>query len=308
LAAACAFYRAARVAGVGRVHAHFAFAPADVGHFLALLLDVRYSVSVHARDIHTQPPASLRARLRPAAFVSTCTRDGHRAVLAKCPELPPERLHLIRHGLPLDRWSSKKCDSTPCKVWNGRDTRLLAVGRLEPKKGFAHLVEACRILRDAGTSFGCVIAGEGVEQGPLETRIAESGLSECVELIGAVSQAECRGLFSQATVFVLPAVTMPNGDRDGVPNVLLEASACGIPVVSTPTGGIPELIDDGRTGLLVPPADPQALSDAIASLARDDELRERLGLAGRERVEREYDITRNVEELAELLRRGWPET
>jgi glycosyltransferase involved in cell wall biosynthesis len=179
---------------------------------------------------------------------------------------------------------------------------LLAVGQLKHKKGLHHLLDACRILVDRGSSFDCEIVGDGPLRGELTARIAELGLRSHVRLLGALPHEVVVERYREASIFVLPCVTGPDGGRDGIPNVILEAMAMGVPVVSTRHSGIPEAVQDGRTGLLVPPGDAEQLAGAIARLLDDGALRERLGSRGRERVREVFDIEANAKALlAEVL-------
>jgi glycosyltransferase involved in cell wall biosynthesis len=157
-------------------------------------------------------------------------------------------------------------------------------------------------LRERGVRFGCEIVGDGPLRASLATRIAELQLGSQVRLTGALVHDAVIDRYRQATVFALPCVTGADGDRDGIPNVILEAMAMGLPVVSTRHSGIPEAVQDGRSGLLVPTGDPQALADAIAHLIEDQVLRDRLGRRGRQRVKEDFDVTTNARALlAEVI-------
>jgi glycosyltransferase involved in cell wall biosynthesis len=171
------------------------------------------------------------------------------------------------------------------------------VAQLWERKGLEDLVRACRVLADRGIAASCRIVGEGPLRGRLEQLIAALDLSDRVVLTGALRHPEVVALLGQARAFVLPCVVAPDGDRDGIPNVILEAMASGLPVISTPVSGIPEVVRDGETGFLVPEHDPTAVADAAARLIADPELASRLGAAGRAFVREEFDLDRNVERL-----------
>ena len=198
---------------------------------------------------------------------------------------------MVPHGVPFDQ-SVPTYDRAPL---------IAAVGRLQPKKGFITLVEACRILHDHGTVFRCTVVGEGPERHRLEQAIAGAGLADAVTLTGEQSQPQVTALLHQARAFTLPCTTAPDGDRDGLPNAILEAMAAGVPVVATAVGGIPEAIEDGRTGLLVPPDDAGALASRMEDLLKNGELCRTLGLSGRALAREQFDLERNVEPLAELF-------
>jgi glycosyltransferase involved in cell wall biosynthesis len=291
-AVAADWARAARARRVGRVHAQFAYVTADVGKLMATLLGVPFSLSAHAWDLFTRPPEALRARVAGAAFVAVCTRQGWEGVKARAPDYPQDRLVLVRHGVFPGQYPA----ATPSAP------RLLAVGRLEEKKGFRHLVEACRLLKARGVAFDCVIAGEGAQRAGLERQIAAEGLSGCVRLAGALTQEQLMDVYGTAMIFAAPSVELAGGDRDGVPNVILEAMAAGLPVVASAAGAIPEAVTDGVQGVLVPPGDPEALAGALEKLLGDPQARRRMGESGRATVCREFDAARNAEALAGLFR------
>ena len=286
---AAAFAREALRLGVTHVHAQFASMPADVARMMSALMASDFSISAHAADIHLQPARLLERKVRAARFVAVCTHYGAGEIRRKVGE-GTVNLHVIPHGVPA-------CEAgVP-----DRDPLIVAVGRLQPKKGFVTLVEACRLLRDRGTPFRCVIAGEGPERPRLEQAIDHGHLGDLVQLAGAQSQAQVAALLRRARAFTLPCTTAPNGDRDGLPNAILEAMAAGVPVVSTPVGGIPEAIEDGRTGLLVPPDDAGALAGRLEELLKNDGLCRTLSLSGRALVTERFGLERNVALLAELF-------
>ena len=293
LPAAAAFSADAEALGVQHIHAHFAFTPADVAEAMALLTGKPFSVSVHAKDVYTQSRRVLRMRLSGARFVAACTNHGLAHIRAKVSEIGA-RTTLVRHGLrvPQIEPGRRKTDL------------LLAVGRLEEKKGFIHLIDACRLLSESRRSYQCLLVGDGSQRRCLEQRIMRDGLSGRVVIRGEADQDELAALYREATVLVAPSIVAGNGDHDGLPNVILEALAMRIPVVSTPVGGIPELIEDGVNGLLVPPGDARSLAAALARLLEDGELRERMGKAGRTAVEHRFDISKNISDLIHLFRRS----
>jgi len=161
-------------------------------------------------------------------------------------------------------------------------------------RGFGHLLEACRILAERGIAFECQIVGDGPLRDVLAARILRLDLGSRVSLLGALPHETVLDRYREATVFALPCVTGPDGDRDGIPNVILEAMAMGLPVVSTRHSGIPEAVEDGASGLLVPPGDEEALAQALVRLIDDPPLRERLGRRGRERVRELFDVDANA--------------
>ncbi|MEI6788118.1 MAG: glycosyltransferase [bacterium] len=305
LPVAAFFARRAALFGVEHIHAHFAYMPADVARMMATLLDIRFSFSAHAGDIYLQSRAALSRKVQAASFVTVCTRYGLDELNRRAGPLPPGKVHQIYHGLTPSQFASIEA---PTPGDGGQITErpalplILAIGRLQPKKGFIILIEACRILRDRHLAFRCLIAGEGPERPNLESAINRLGLSETVHLLGECSTEEVVSLFKQAHVFALPCLIAPDGDRDSLPNVILESLAAGIPVVTTPVAGIPEVIVHGRTGLLAPPGDARILAEMIEELLKNESLCRILSTFGATTISERFDITRNAAPLAELFK------
>jgi glycosyltransferase involved in cell wall biosynthesis len=261
---------------------------------MAVLMRVRFSVSAHAWDITASPSAVLRRRLQEAAFVSVCTEQGKEALGAKgiTGRLVP--LKVVRHGLYPEEY--------PEAERTGH--RILAVGRLVPKKGFIYLLNACDILKRRGMSFTCTIAGEGTQRPELERMIAALGLSDVVELAGEIESAAVSELLTTGALFVLPSVCTPEQDRDGLSNAVLEAMAAGLPVVTTTGGAAGELVRDGENGCLVPEQDAAQLAARIAQLLEQKDLRDRIGRAARNTIRAEADIRGHIKELIGLFERA----
>lgn len=283
--------------GATRLHAHFAHGPASVAHFVHLLTGLPFSFTAHAKDIYTSPPNLLAVKMRAAQFVVTCT-DYNARYLADLivGEKPIQRIY---HGVDLRLFTPSGCSAPDDRPDEARS--ILAIGRLVEKKGFPTLIEACRLLRAEGYDIRLRIVGDGPMKGALSRQIEESGLAEHVTLLASRSQRELLALYRAAELFVLPCVVAENGDRDGIPNVLVEAMSLGVPVVSTTVSGIPELVIDGRTGLLVPPHDPRALATALARFLDDPPLRARLAAEARRHVTTEFDLATNAARLKALL-------
>jgi colanic acid/amylovoran biosynthesis glycosyltransferase len=185
----------------------------------------------------------------------------------------------------------------------GRDAkRILAIGRLDHIKGFSHLVSACGLLHERGVAFECDIVGSGPLQDALSAQIEALGLRGKVRLLGARKQEEVRGFLHSAAMFVLPSVVTPRGDRDGIPVAMMEAMASGVPVVSTRVSGIPELVEDGVTGLLADPGDAVSLSACIERMIGDPALVETLVVCARKHVEQEFDVTKEAAKLLDAIR------
>lgn len=277
---------------VQHLHAHFAHSPAAVAYMARLAGGPPFSFTAHAKDLYTTLPRNLRIRARSATLVLTCSHFNQRYLQELLPELPTP-IHVVHHGTDLRRFS-------PSRRRPELDL-IVSVGRLVPKKGYPVMVQALRLMALSGVSFRCEIYGGGPMREELETMVSDSGLQGRISFHGARPQDEIAGAYARAAVFVLAPVVVADGDRDGIPNVLVEAMASGVPVVSTRISGIPELIDDGNSGLLVEPGDPQALADATTRVLLDRHMAGRLAKAGRHRVECDFDLAVNSRRVAELL-------
>jgi glycosyltransferase involved in cell wall biosynthesis len=289
-AGVCAAHRLRDRRGV-HVHAHFVDRAATVAAIAARLLGATYSATAHANDIYREP-FMLAEKVGRATFVATCT-EYNRAHLAG--EVRPgdvSKVIRLYHGLDLGRYR-------PLPEERADPPILLAVAQLKEKKGLRYLIEACAQLRDAGTAIRCEIVGEGPLRPELEAQIAELGVSDSVVLHGALSHEEVLGRYRAATAFVLPSVVAADGDRDGIPNVILEAMAMELPVVSTPVSGIPEAVRDEETGMLVQPHDSAAIVEVVTRLLADPDRAAQLGRNGRRHVSDRFDVTRNAARLLE---------
>lgn len=269
--------------GIQRLHAHFANVPAAMAELVHLLTGIPFSFTAHAKDIYLSDPEILNRKIHHAEFVVTCTEYNRDFLQNVSTNGTP--IHRVYHGLDLDRFQPAIPDHGSA---DETVPLLLSVGRLREKKGFPVLLHTCRLLKERGRRFRCQIVGYGPLQPELETMIQALGLTDCVFLLGKKPHADVLALYRQATVFVLPCQITSDGDRDGIPNVLMEAMAMQVPVVSTDVSGIPELIDHMSNGLTVPPEDPAALAQAITHLLDTPTLRIALGRAGRARVSERF--------------------
>lgn len=278
--------------GVRHLHACFASMAAQVAMLANMLTGVPYSFSGHAKDIYTTSGSDLRDKIRRAEFVVTCTRANQKHLQDLVDSGERHKISLSYHGVDVAKFHPRE------QVRSTEHPLILSVGRLVEKKGFADLLRACAVLRGKGYPIRCFIVGEGPERSLLERMARSLGLKNVVTLPGACSQEELLEIYRQATVFVLPCRTLRNGDRDGIPNVLLEAMAVGLPVVSSAISGIPELIQSGQNGLLVKECDGDALLSAVELLLQNAELRERLAENARTTVVRNFDSRTTVGRLA----------
>jgi glycosyltransferase involved in cell wall biosynthesis len=286
--------RESRLRGITHLHAHFATASATVARLAARFARVPYTMTAHAKDIFHESvrPEDLRRKLRDAATTVTVS-DYNVEYLHNSYGSAADGVRRIYNGLELKKF--------PYEQPRGRVPEIVAVGRLVEKKGFADLIEACSLLRDRGVEVRCRIIGPGEQEPELRAAVERLSLGKRVELPGPRPQGELIEAVGSAAVFAAPCVVGGDGNRDGLPTALLEAMALGTPCVSTDVTGIPEVLRDGETGLMVPQRDPAALADAIERLLADPELR--VGLAGRARrlVEAEFDVRRNAALLRETF-------
>ena len=280
---------------IARLHVHFLHSPASVTRYAALLRGLPWSGSAHAKDIWTSPEWDLRQKLAACEWLVTCT-EANRAHLAS---LAPEgRVELVYHGLDLARFPAPPRQRPARDGSNPADPVLiLSVGRMVEKKGFDILLEALARLPKA-LHWRFLHVGGGPLRAALEAQARQLGIADRVTWHGSLPQSELLPVYQQADVFALSCRIAADGDRDGLPNVLVEAQSQALPCVATMVSAIPELIRDGTTGLLVPSESPEALARAVESLIRDPVRRRQLAEAGRARVASEFDIDGNIERLA----------
>ena len=263
------------------VHAAFAHSPASIAHYAHLLSGLPFSFAGHAKDLYTSEPASLAARAEAAEFVLVCSASAAAELQRRAGSAA--NVVLAYHGVDSERFMPGPGSAAE------QPLTLLAVGRLVEKKGYRVLVDALAAVAAQGREFSCEIVGSGAGEAELREQINRLGLDDVVKLVGACTHQQAAEHYRRADVFVQASVVLGNGDRDGVPNSLLEAMASGLPVVASDVAGIPEVIADQGTGLLVPPANVDALAAALTRAIDDEALRRRLGAAARAHVVAELD-------------------
>ena len=280
---------------VRHLHAHFASAAAAVARLASLITGTPYSFTAHAADIFrdTVSRDDLRAKLGDAHHVVTISDYNLQYLRHHFPQ-QAERLRLVRNGLELARFPYR--DPRPV----GTTVRVAAVGRLVEKKGFQHLLPALASLIGSGVRADVRIAGTGMMANELQSTLEELGLSRHVRMLGPQTQDQIHELLDWADVFVAPCIVGSDGNADGIPTVLLEAMATGTPCVSTAVTGIPEVIRDGSTGVLVEPGDPALLVEAIRRITSPATDRTLLARNARALIEREYDAGRQAAALRRL--------
>jgi glycosyltransferase involved in cell wall biosynthesis len=279
--------------GLTHVHAHWASIPGDAAAIISILTGARFSITAHAYDIYTTNP-SLAEKVRRADFVVTCTSYNVAHLVSLLPFEERGKVHLNYHGLDAGKFRF-------CERRQQIHKRILAVGRLTETKGYPYLIEAVHLLRMRGVDCRCDIVGDGEMRHEVEARIRRRGLQDVVTLHGVISQPKLVELMLNANVLVMASVVARNNDRDGIPNVILEAMASGLPVIASEVSGIPEVVIDGETGLLVPEGDAVALEKAIAGVFEDPGRAAQMAMRARKKIERDFDIDENVGALMNLF-------
>lgn len=281
--------------GVTHVHAHFANHPTVAAFVVHRLTGIPFSFTAHGHDIHVER-RMLREKIDAAAFAVMISEYNRRLVLEECPGSDPRKLHVLHCGADTDLFTPGETSAA------GKSLSIVCVGSFIEVKGHRFLVEAVKLLRARGVEVRCHLVGDGPGRRDLSSRIANAGLESVVVMHGSLPRPGVARLMGSADVVVQPSVPTRRGSREGIPVSLMEGMACGLPAVASRISGIPELVDDGENGYLVPPADPAALAGALEKLAMDPELRRRMGLAAREKVLRAFDLSRNAARLEALIR------
>ncbi len=281
---------------VGHIHAHFSTAPTAVAMMAARLLDLGFSFTCHAKDVYAGgrlfQPGFFR-NLSRATFVVCVSTQTKKDILNAWPQIPTEKILVIYNGLDLEKFQLRSTEPY--------ERLILAVGRLVEKKGFSYLIKACQLLKRRSIAFRCEIIGYGELQKSLIDLISILDLKAEVRVIGALPQDELVAYYQRATVFCLPTVIASNDDRDVLPNVVKEAMAVGVPVVTTSIPAMEELVESQRTGFLVPPMNIQELADALERLLNDGELRRSFAQSSRQVIEQRFDRCKNVSTLLSLF-------
>jgi len=278
--------------GAAHVHAHWATHPALGAWVVHRLTGLSYSFTAHADDLFVQQ-TWLAEKARDAAFLVTISEYNRRFLRALLGDTAP-RIEVVHCGV---RTAELRAPAQPA---DGR-FRIACVARLEPKKGQAVLIEACAALVQRGIDVHCDLVGAGRDRAALAAQVAARGLGRRVVLHGAQPRERVRALVAGATAVAQPSIVTATGRQDGIPVSLMEAMALERPVVASALSGIPELVLHERSGLLIPPGDARALADALARLAGDPALRQRLGAAGRQRVQQLFDLERSADALCGLF-------
>ncbi|RMF21913.1 MAG: colanic acid biosynthesis glycosyltransferase WcaL [Deltaproteobacteria bacterium] len=288
--------------GIDHLHAHFASRAAHVAALASELAGCSYSMTAHAKDIYHEDVDQdvLRWKIQRAAFVVTVTDYNlrHLRKLVGPNSKDADKIVRLYNGVDLERFRVTE-------IPRREPPLVVGVGRLVEKKGFHLLIDACRVLVDRGVSLQCELIGDGAEREALVARVRDLELEEVVRFRGALTTEEVGERLHDASVVVLPCIVARDGNVDALPTVLLEAMACGRPVISTALSGIPEIIVDGETGRLVEPGRVEPFADAVAEVLSDHERAAAMGRAGRRRVEQLFDLHANAGRIRDMfVKRG----
>ena len=287
--------------GIRHIHVHFLHTPASVADYATIMDGRTWSFSAHAKDIWTTPAWEKHEKLERAQWGVTCTAIGCEHLRDLAPDAKKTAVHLAYHGVDLDRFPAP-----PDRASNNRGDDperpliIASVGRAVAKKGYDTLVDALSMLpHDLNWEFQHI--GGGTESDRLKARAEQRGIADRITWMGACPQRDVIALLRRADIFALASQITKSGDRDGLPNVLMEAQSQELACIASDVAAIPELIIDRETGVLVPPGDPSRLAAALDRTMRDPALRERLGAAGRERLERKFDFARCMRRILPLF-------
>lgn len=292
---ACVWARSLRGERLDHIHSQWAYSSGSIGMYGSWLLGVSFSFTGHAADLFRDRVA-LRDKIRRAEFI-VCISQFHRSFFLEN-GARPEQLHVAYCGIYVDEMKPREGPrpARPCTI--------LSSGRLVEKKGFEYLIDACALLRDRGREFRCVIGGSGPLESELRARIESLSLKDHVELTGkALSQEAIPPFMHSGDMYVLACVWAKDGDVDGLPQMTMEAMACGLPAVTTKLVGNPDLVVHESTGLLVEPRNAAQLADAMERLMIDPELSDQLAARGRHWILDKFDITTSLEPLLKQYRR-----
>jgi len=282
--------------GMQHLHAHFANDPTRLAGWARMICNVSYSVTTHAKDLYQEDrlgSPGLRHKLSSARFVVANSEFSAAGLRTAFKGRTPPKIVTIYNSIDLPQF--------PRRSQEPAEPMILSVGRLVEKKGLHDLLIACRTLKDWGVRFTCEIIGSGPLKESLADSITKLDLSHTVKLRGQMPQHEVRDHYLKAMVFALPCVVAANGDRDILPNVLKEAMAVGVPVITTQLDGIGELVTNEETGLLVGCGDSEALAKSLRRLLSDAALRRRLAIQARKVIEERFDLQKNFGLLRNLL-------
>lgn len=298
------FARLMQDEGVQHVHAHFANHPAAAAYMVHRLTGIPYSFTAHGADLQVDQHM-LCEKIAKASAVVTISSYNKAFIAEKCGTAAALKVHVIYCGVDTRIFTPRtaRLQQSGNQI-SPKALNILCIGTLYEVKGHTYLIEACRMLRDQGIDFTCNLVGDGPMLQSLMEQVSTSALEEKVCFHGLLTRQEIVKMLQKADVLVVPSVPTREGRREGIPVVLMEAMASGVPVIASHISGIPELVEDGVSGLLVEPRRSEALASALSSLYEDPQCWQRLSVAGRQRVESGFDLTRNAGLLIRTFQNG----
>jgi colanic acid/amylovoran biosynthesis glycosyltransferase len=288
------YARLVRALKIDHLHATFGTTPATIAMLTSWLSGVPYSFTCHAYDIFLQNPL-LETKLKHARFMTTISQFNKRYIAEHYRKTDADKIKVVYLGIDLRHWQVRE-------PHNRQVPSLVCVARLDTFKGHIYLVRACHLLKQRGLAFKCLLIGDGDLRSVIEAEIARLQVNDVVEITGSLTAYEVQAHLQGADVFVLPSIVDELNKRDGIPVALMEAMAMGLPVISTEVSGIPELVENRRSGILVPEKNAQALADAIADTLQDEGLRKSVSLAARAKVEEAFDLQRSAAQMIRLFK------
>lgn len=281
--------------GVDHIHCHFSSHPATAGYILHRLSRITFSFTAHGSDLHVDRHM-LCEKVQEASFVIAISEYNRRLIIEHCGEAASTKTSVIHSGVDTSVFIPR-----PTRIPGSSDFRIACIGRLTEVKGQKYLVQALRLLCDEGVAVTCQLVGDGPDRAALEKYVKRLELSDQISFMGNMTRGQIAQLLHGTDVLVAPSVPTRDGRREGIPIVLMEAMATGLPVIASRLSGIPELVEDGVEGLLVPAGDARALAEAIRRLQGDPDLRHSLGTAARRKVETEFDVRQTARRLASCI-------
>ncbi len=279
--------------GITHVHAHFASHPTLAALIINQLTSIPFSFTAHGSDIHTDQTA-FDMKIEAASFAIMISNYNKEFLTKRFGVHIADKMHVIHCGVDTDFFAPGRQKHSP-------RFQMLCVASFREVKGHRYLLEACTLLLERGVEFLCHLVGDGPLLSQVKRKVSGAGLEKVVCFHGALPRSQVVKMMQSADVAVLPSVLDPRGRREGIPVTLMEAMACGLPVISSDLSGIPELVETGKTGILTRPRDSHAIADALERLSKSPEIRSRMGQAGRENVIKEFNLHKNTAKLAELF-------
>ncbi|WP_028323308.1 glycosyltransferase [Desulfatirhabdium butyrativorans] len=282
---------------ISHFHAHFAHSPTSVALYASILSGIPFSFTAHAKDIYTSNPWQLAEKIDRSTFVITCT-EYNRLHLRKLPVCGNTPIFRVYHGIDLELFQAPDRAASEQKP----PFRLLTVARLAPKKGIHTVLQALQGLASQELPFLYTVIGDGDEKDRLTRLARDLGIADRIQWLGTQPHDVVLAHYRNSDLFLIGCEIAANGDRDGIPNVLVESMAMGVPVVATRVSAIPELVENEKNGILVEPGDADAMARQIMRILSDTHLRERLIAEARQKVAQHFDHRKLIRELAGIYR------